>query len=200
MARRFGRTASGSAWSSASQREGFGVLRPTNRRGEAKSPPRAGAGRRKGRRVMLPVDAVTRCASGSNSTFEAFQVSVAAGRLIPYPRPRADRSLHTMWNHCVTAGTARCTMVSLAFRALHFRPYFYSPRGGASRQPLCGADCPSPLRILLAAYGDVDYLGNDEIPAGIEANLFVGHFWAFDRVWRPNSFPKKCRLLRRFRP
>jgi glycosyltransferase involved in cell wall biosynthesis len=72
----------------------------------------------------------------------------------------------------------------------HFRPYF-DPHAAAPLANHSAGQIARHLYELLTEYGDVDYLGNDETPSGMAADLFVGHFWAFDRVWRPNSFRKK---------
>lgn len=72
----------------------------------------------------------------------------------------------------------------------YFRPYF-EPRGAAPLANHSAGQIARHLYEILAACGDVDYLDFAEIPAGVEADLFLGHFWAFDRVWRPNSFRRQ---------
>jgi glycosyltransferase involved in cell wall biosynthesis len=47
------------------------------------------------------------------------------------------------------------------------------------------------LYELLSQHGPVDYYGSRERPEGIEADLFVGHFWAFAELCERNNFKTK---------
>jgi glycosyltransferase involved in cell wall biosynthesis len=49
----------------------------------------------------------------------------------------------------------------------------------------------SRLYALLSALGPVEYYDNADCPTGIEASLFVGHFWSFESLCRANEFDKK---------
>lgn len=75
----------------------------------------------------------------------------------------------------------------------YFRPYF-DPHRAAPLANHSAGQIARHLYEILAGYGEVDYLGNDERPAGMEADLFIGHFWAFDQAWRPNAFRKNIAL------
>jgi glycosyltransferase involved in cell wall biosynthesis len=49
----------------------------------------------------------------------------------------------------------------------------------------------SRLYSLLSALGPVSYFDNAKRPSGMNANLFVGHFWSFESMCRANEFDKK---------
>ena len=49
----------------------------------------------------------------------------------------------------------------------------------------------SRLYRLMDARGPVRYVDNAERPRGIEAELFVGHFWSFEEMCQANEFQKK---------
>ena len=49
----------------------------------------------------------------------------------------------------------------------------------------------SRLYSLLGELGPVAYFDNAERPSGINAKLFVGHFWSFESMCRANEFDKK---------
>ena len=44
------------------------------------------------------------------------------------------------------------------------------------------------LHGLLAPLGPVDYYGSKERPIGVEADVFIGHFWAFAELCDQNTF------------
>src|SRR4029450_8836964 len=47
------------------------------------------------------------------------------------------------------------------------------------------------LYDLLTQSGPVTYFGSKERPEGIEADLFIGHFWAFAELCERNDFTTK---------
>lgn len=49
----------------------------------------------------------------------------------------------------------------------------------------------SRLYSLLSELGPVAYFDNSQRPRGIDASLFVGHFWSFESMCRANEFEKK---------
>jgi glycosyltransferase involved in cell wall biosynthesis len=49
----------------------------------------------------------------------------------------------------------------------------------------------SHLYQLMGALGPVRYFDNTERPSGMNAKLYVGHFWSFESMCRANEFDKK---------
>jgi glycosyltransferase involved in cell wall biosynthesis len=72
----------------------------------------------------------------------------------------------------------------------YFRNYF-DPQGAAPLANHSAGQIARHLHETLGRYGTVDYLDYAEAPRGMQADLFVGHFWAFDGAWRQNVFRKK---------
>jgi glycosyltransferase involved in cell wall biosynthesis len=69
----------------------------------------------------------------------------------------------------------------------YFRSYFEPGRRARFANHSTGL-IARRLHGLLSELGTVEYFGSKERPAGLEADLFVGHFWAFAELCEQNSF------------
>jgi glycosyltransferase involved in cell wall biosynthesis len=69
----------------------------------------------------------------------------------------------------------------------YFRSYF-EPGGRARYANHSTGLIASRLYSLLEELGPVDYYGSKERPTGLDADIFVGHFWAFAELSEQNSF------------
>lgn len=72
----------------------------------------------------------------------------------------------------------------------YFRSYF-DPAGRAPFANHSTGLIARHLYELLAAFGPVDYFGSKERPVGLDAELFIGHFWAFAELCDRNDFRTK---------
>lgn len=72
----------------------------------------------------------------------------------------------------------------------YWRDYFSPDRRAQFADHSTGL-IASHLYSLLSAFGPVEYFDTAERPSGIDASLFVGHFWSFESVCRTNEFDKK---------
>ena len=72
----------------------------------------------------------------------------------------------------------------------YFRSYF-DPDGRARFANHSTGLIARHLYELLSQHGPVDYFGSKERPEGIEADLFIGHFWAFAELCERNNFTTK---------
>jgi glycosyltransferase involved in cell wall biosynthesis len=72
----------------------------------------------------------------------------------------------------------------------YFRSYF-DPDGRARFANHSTGLIARHLYELLSQHGPVDYFGSKERPEGLEADLFIGHFWAFAELCERNNFTTK---------
>jgi glycosyltransferase involved in cell wall biosynthesis len=69
----------------------------------------------------------------------------------------------------------------------YFKSYF-NPGSHARFANHSTGQIASHIYTILREYGSVLYLGSKERPQGLQADLFIGHFWAFAELCRSNSF------------
>jgi glycosyltransferase involved in cell wall biosynthesis len=74
----------------------------------------------------------------------------------------------------------------LSYFDAYFKPAVAAPLSNHSAGQIA-----RHLYDLLSGFGTVTYLDAEERPTGLEADLFVGHFWNYLEVTRRNSFKKK---------
>src|SRR5438105_4857463 len=72
----------------------------------------------------------------------------------------------------------------------YFRSYFDPQRHARFANHSTGL-IARHLYELLAQFGDVEYFGSKDRPQGLEADLFIGHFWAFAELCDHNRFATK---------
>ena len=72
----------------------------------------------------------------------------------------------------------------------YFRSYFDPDRRARFANHSTGL-IARHLYELLSQHGPVDYFGSKERPQGLEADLFIGHFWAFAELCERNNFATK---------
>jgi glycosyltransferase involved in cell wall biosynthesis len=72
----------------------------------------------------------------------------------------------------------------------YFRSYF-DPEGIAPFENHSAGQIARHLHATLACEGNVKYFGNKERPTGLKADLFLGHFYAFEELCRQNDFRDK---------
>lgn len=72
----------------------------------------------------------------------------------------------------------------------YWRSYF-DPGGQVELANCSTGLIAAHLHKLLRAWGSIDYYDSQERPRGLDADLFVGHFWAFASVCQANSFATK---------
>ena len=72
----------------------------------------------------------------------------------------------------------------------YFRSYFDPGRRARFANHSTGL-IARHLHEVLSEFGSVDYFGSKERPGGIEADLFIGHFWAFAEMCERNRFATK---------
>ena len=69
----------------------------------------------------------------------------------------------------------------------YFRDYF-SPDSRAPRASHSTGQIAAHLYQVMSSWGPVTYLDDGDHPRGLSANLYVGHFWAFQRMATANDF------------
>jgi glycosyltransferase involved in cell wall biosynthesis len=72
----------------------------------------------------------------------------------------------------------------------YFRSYFDPARRARFANHSTGL-IARHLYDLLAQFASVEYFGSKERPEGLEADLFIGHFWAFAELCERNRFATK---------
>ena len=72
----------------------------------------------------------------------------------------------------------------------YWRDYF-TPDGEVSRPNHSTGWIAARLHSLLAERGPVTYVDNADMPAGLEADIFCGHFWAFAPTCIANRFGRR---------
>ena len=81
-------------------------------------------------------------------------------------------------------GVSSCSVLS------YFRSYFDPGRRARFANHSTGL-IARHLYELLSQHGPVEYFGSKERPEGLEADLFIGHFWAFAELCERNNFTTK---------
>ncbi len=95
----------------------------------------------------------------------------------------------------VDAGhTSKSSLVTIVLRCatihsgLSYWSDYFSPEGRATRPGFSTGWIAERLYGILSERGTVDYWDYAQRPIGANADVFVGHFWAFAELCRQNNF------------